>query len=122
MENNIKSKETIAQEALRLLSTVPEDKWTTFSYTDLKEKCCAIGHYNRLKSKNQNDYSSRNCSDDCGPDTLRQKSAEFLKAVHNAEYGDLATVNNTTNINGYKQESIKERVINCLADMVKSGY
>jgi hypothetical protein len=119
--NNIKTEETIAQEALRLLSTVPEENWITDRYTDGDGKCCAIGHFNRLKSKNQNDYNDYNCYER-NESGLRQKSAEFLAKIHKTGFADIATVNNTNRINGYNQESIKDRVINCLKDMVKAGY
>ena len=48
----IASRETVAQKALRLLMPVPAGDWITNVFTDQSGKCCAIGHYMRLKSKN----------------------------------------------------------------------
>lgn len=114
-------KETPAQKALRLLSPIPPSKWIKGDFSDDNDKCCAIGHYTRLTSKNPNDYSTYNCSDRSNNSDLRYISKVFLEEKHGAE-GDIASVNNYPTVNGYTQKSIKARVIKCLQDMIKAGY
>lgn len=121
----MKKKETVAQKALRLLSTVPKSKFITSNFTDEKGKCCAVGHYQRLQN-NKNDYSKVNCSDGVGflndGCDLRIKSKKFLAEKYNLLGPSIATVNNETTVNGYTQKTIKARVIRLLKDMVKAGY
>lgn len=108
-------KETVAQEALRLLSAVPKNKWITNNFTNKEDKCCAIGHYVRLTSNNPNDYSLSNCTDTpSSMSELRIISEQYL-----VDY-TIATVNNRQ-INRYQQKTPKDRVIACLKDMVKAG-
>lgn len=127
----MKKKETIAQEALRLLKPIPPSKWLTRKYSDEKGKCCALGHYNRLHSKYKNDFKHSNCSDHFGHIALRNASMHFLTETHKVEDKDIVTVNDYgaigTHKNGkvkifYTQKTIKGRVINLLKDMVKAGY
>ena len=108
-------KETVAQEALRLLSAVPKNKWITDVLTNEVDKCCAIGHYTRLKSSNHNNYSPTNCSDWSIPSSLRVVSKLYL-----VDY-TIATVNNRS-VDKYQQKTPKGRVIACLKDMIKAGY
>ena len=119
----IPKQETVAQEALRLLSPIPEEAFITGNFGDGEGKCCAIGHYVRLKSKNPNDFTEDNCRDfgtECVK--LRVESGVFLKKVHSLQGYDLPDVNNDSDINGYTEPVIKDRVIHCLKDMVKHGY
>lgn len=118
------SKETIAQEALRLLTPIPKEEFITQLFTDGEGRCCAIGHIKRLQSDNPSDYSSDNCSDNLTADIpIRTASTKYLKEVHNARYwASIASVNNNNNINGYTEPEIKDRVIHLLNDMVAAGY
>jgi len=120
MKKNTSTKETVAQEALRLLNAIPPSKWIKGDFSDDSSKCCAIGHYTRLKSKKPNNYSRINCHDGF-EGKLRKSSSDFLKEVHDIN-NNIAGVNNETSINGYTQKSVKARVIKCLKDMVKAGY
>ena len=47
---------TLAQEALELLSSVPAEDFIRGSFTNEIDKCCAIGHYHRLKSNDPTNY------------------------------------------------------------------
>jgi len=116
-------KETVAQEALRLLSPIPYDQWIKDVFTDEKGACCAIGHYTRLKSKNPNDYGFLNCRDFNAEENpvLRDSSCKFIQEKYDIK-DTIAGVNNTDEINGYNEPEIKDRVIHLLEDMVKAGY
>jgi hypothetical protein len=111
--------ETIAQEALRLLMSVPADDFIEGDFTDGVGKCCSLGHYQRLKN-NPADYSLLNC-DDHGNSDIRNLSRKFNSEIHGRGF-DIADVNNDPEYNGYTQPEIKDRVIALLEDMVKAGY
>jgi hypothetical protein len=55
--------ETLAQKALRLISSVPQDEFMPYDFTNGENKCCVVGHYMRLTSNNPTDYSKQNCDD-----------------------------------------------------------
>tara|TARA_R110000868_G_scaffold14426_3_gene67161 strand:+ start:15888 stop:16244 length:357 start_codon:yes stop_codon:yes gene_type:complete len=117
----MKTKETVAQEALRLLLEIPAEDFITDRFSDGKGKCCAIGHYTRLKSNNPLDYGNDNCID-LGNSLLRRRSSHFLVKKHNLNsFNNIATVNNANNVNGYTEPVIKDRVIHLLKDMVNEG-
>lgn len=117
-------KETVAQEALRLLTPIPKEDFITGLFTDGGGRCCAIGHIKRLQSDNPSDYSSDNCSDAFTADiAIRTASTKYLKEVHNANWlVSIASVNNNNDINGYTEPVIKDRVIHLLNDMIAAGY
>lgn len=115
--------ETIAQKALRLLSEVPEEDFIMGRFTDEVSKCCAIGHFVRLTSPNPTNFSFLNCSDNysCSDKILRTISESFLQRK-NISDKNIATVNDSTEINGYTEPGIKDRVIHLLKDMIEAGY
>jgi hypothetical protein len=118
----METKETLAQEALRLLTSIPKEDFIVNSFTDGIGKCCAIGHIQRLKSKNAKIYTPHNCNDyfvyeGC----IRQISEEFLFKEHSLIGRDISNVNNTTMVNGYNEPEIKDRVMHLLSDMVTVG-
>lgn len=117
-------KETVAQEALRLLIPIPAEDFITDKFTDEEGKCCAIGHIKRLKSYDPSNYSSDNCSDMFTEDAaIRTASVKYLRDVHNAAWSaNIASVNNNNDINGYTEPVIKDRVIHLLNDMIAAGY
>lgn len=115
-------KETVAQEALRLLTPIPAEDFITGKFSDGRGKCCAIGHIKRLQSNNPSDYSSFNCAEINRVHPIRSVSAVYLKDVHNAApHANIASVNNN-DINGYTEPVIKDRVIHLLNDMIAAGY
>lgn len=107
------SRESVAQEALRLLSSVPKEEWITGKYTDRVGKCCGAGHYCRLK-RNPESYSMSNCSEDLSFGFIIDIK-RFLEGV------DLFMVNDG-GVEKYNQDNPKDRVIALLEDMVKAGY
>ena len=122
----MKNKETVAQEALRLLKDIPEDEFITEKFTDTISKCCVLGHYRRLKSNNPEDYSAANIQWRKEGEELRQLSIDFSLKIHKT-YLSIASVNNRDlsyqAVNKfYKQETPKARSIAMLENMVKAGY
>ena len=116
------SKETIAEEVLRLLSPIPEDEFIVLRLTDGESKCCVIGHYERLMSRNPSDYSIVNCGmKNCVQNRLIQASSEFLFEKFGTYTNNIVTVNNAET-KYYPQPIIKDRVIAVLKDMIKAGY
>ncbi len=130
----MKKTETIAQEALRLLKDIPEEEWITDYFTNLKSKCCVIGHYTRLNSENPNDYLVTNCNDRFSG-KLRKYTTRFMKENKRFYRGnDISDINNGELISlqieskelksneTYKKVGPKQRVILFLEWMVKEGW
>ncbi len=116
-------KETLAQKAYRLLSSVPKTQWRTKDYTDGKSKCCFAGHYVRLTSDNPEDFSDSNCSNNT--EELRQlheDSIKFLEEKYGIEKNGFVSVNDYNTINGYTQKTIKYRNLKLLEEMIEAGY
>lgn len=108
----------IAEEALKLLSPIHYSKWMVYTFTNEKNKCCAIGHYQRLKSSNPENYSFANCED-------------FMSSPLRNAFVEIASVNNNLvplTCRGKDKEYIekyskyktpKTRVIKYLKDQIK---
>lgn len=114
--------QTLAQQARDLLEPVSEEQWIKGKFTNGENKCCAIGHLNRLTSENPDDYSVANCTlhekpEDSFTNILIKRSSEFL----NIYTFDIAAVNNGL-ISTYSQSTPKERTMALLTDMVEAGY
>lgn len=55
-----------ATDLLEIVSRISEKQWITENFTNGNDKCCFVGHIYRLSSKNPNDYSKENLTnDDC---------------------------------------------------------
>ena len=129
-----KSERDVIAKSLEQLKAIPTENFLTGIFTNGVDKCCAVGHLNRLNSKNPEDYSQSNCSDYNWMQSeeerlqtfnpIRGLSARFLTPKYpnpNDEYSrDLSGVNNTSFGSIYKQATPKERVIACLEDMLKT--
>lgn len=116
--------ETPCAHALRILKPIPKKNWIVKNFTDNIGKCCAIGHYTRLTSSNRKDFSHGNCSDWCRKplvDKLRKNTETFLNN-YGFHYRDIASVNNSPDINGFNEPEIKDRVIHLLTEAVKEGF
>jgi hypothetical protein len=110
-----------ASKAIELLKDIPEEDFITDRFTDKQGKCCAIGHLQRLTSQNPTNYSQNNCSDRIEGD-IRIASNKYLTEAYNLSYESIASVNNENTINGYNENTPKQRVLHLLEDMVKAGY
>jgi len=123
MNTNSEQTETIAQEAYRLLKDVDTNIWIT---TFMSNGCgigCALGHYNRLKSDNPNDFGIDNMSEIIMEfsSKLRLISQEYLTIKFNNSLLDIATINNNRH-GDYQENTPKERVLHLLTDMIEVGY
>ena len=115
-------KETIAQEALRLLEPIKSTKFITDKFTNDVDCCCAIGHYARLRSGNPDDYSLYNCSDRWRNGRLRTESAKYISSQKLSPFNKSIAHVNSTPIGKYQQKTPKARSIALLKDMIKEGY
>lgn len=106
--------ETLAQEARRVLSLIPDYRWCTGLFHDtITGQACALGHFNYYQEK---DYSDNK--------PLRQASAKYLEErgiflvdIASVNNGDICIVNHF-----YPQETPKQRTIALLDDMIKAGF
>lgn len=106
-----------AQQALDILSPIDSSKFITGRLTafDSKEfiKCCSVGFLN--KSQTSDPYI-----DNKELRTFYKAVEEFLFKTVGISY-NLTTVNDLSNINGYREPLPKDRVIHLLNDMIKAG-
>lgn len=113
-------KETI-QDAITKINAIPSENFITSEFSDGIDKCCVVGHLNRLSSENPENYSIKNCSDSLNnQNPLRILSIKFLQGVKSGFWvSDLSSVNNGKT-KTYKQKTPKERSLACLEDMLKT--
>lgn len=117
----IKIAESVAEKAYRLLKDIPENEWITDHFSDSSTRqCCAIGHYQRLKSSDPTNYTLQNCRDIFNNCDLRRTSARYLQSVGRTSTS-IAEVNNNE-VPEYNQPTTKGRVMAFLKDMIKAGY
>jgi hypothetical protein len=118
-----KEEKELIQDAITKISAIPSENIISQEFSDGTDKCCIVGHLNRLASENPQDYSVDNCSDTVlNQNPIRHLSLKFLNGVHTHEFWvtDLATVNNGTCQSKYPQATPKERSLACLEDMLKA--
>lgn len=100
--------ETKAQEARRLLGSIPEDQWHVGDYANkAKTKRCAAGH---LFTANPKEWTP-NCN-------FYRLVTEFLYPGHRVYFSDV----NDGLCKKYQQQTPKQRVIALLDDMIKAGF
>lgn len=108
--------ETIAQEARRLLSPIPEEQFTVCQYeNNAGDKCCSMGHINKAKSGNPFGSEFER--------VLRRSAADFLMKKarrYHDYYGNLVGVNDGKDPL-YQQKTPKRRVMKLLDDMIAAG-
>jgi len=110
-------------EAKELLLPIPQNDFLLHEFSDGDGKCCAIGHLVRLKSEDPLNYKQW-CGDEDESEVenfVRKQVRKYIRETHD-ESACLARVNNRNTINGYTQDSPKDRVIALLNDMIKDGY
>jgi hypothetical protein len=91
----------IIKDAILLLDAVPEENWICYYFTNEVDKCCAIGHYQRLTSSNPSDYSFANCDDFNYEYSSLRIAYEVLTgcslaSINNWWYKDIATCKGRT--------------------------
>lgn len=112
---------TTAQKALELIEPIPVKDFIGNIFSNEKDKCCVLGHINRL-SNNPEDYSYSNCINSDLGHQIRGSSSEFLNKWYNTSWVDIADVNNEPNVTGFKKGSRKARVVKLLKQMIENGY
>lgn len=103
-----------------IYSIITGEEMNDGMFTDKVGKCCAIGHYTRLRSVNPKDYGESNCID-IENIQLRDALAKYLHKIHSTDIS-ITTINNSNEINRYTEPEIKDRVIHLFEDMVAAGY
>ena len=109
---NTEQKTKTIQKALDILTPIPRKDWIISKYTNGVNKCCAVGHFNRLVN-NESDYSYSNCFHS-------ELEMDLRRATSNVDGDDISHVNNFE-VGKYKQKTPKGRVIRFLKDLLKSG-
>lgn len=115
-----------ATQIKELLLPIPADDFITEKFSNETGKCCFLGHLQRLTSDDPSDYSFYNCNDKLaynkGDETgARDLTKDFLTKIHGI-YCDGSSVNNQTDVNGYNEPIIKDRLMHMVNDMIKAGY
>ena len=127
--------------AKKLLEPIPPTQFITSAFSiPHKQQCCAVGHLQRLTSKNPEDYSENNCRDFKGglfqeatpsrilaPDVFnfaRITVQQFFEEKFSLPDTDLSDVNNSSKgyFGNYFEKDPKDRVIHLLNDMIADGY
>ena len=112
--------EITARKVKELLEPIPGGKWIVNKYTNEKNSCCAIGHYERV-TKNPNNYSFSNC----------ESRGELRKYFAEEYHVDIASINNRSyarvsskHIHHLDHDTPKERVISFLNECIlkEEGY
>ncbi len=108
---------SLVQQAFDILEPIPEEEFITVRYSNKIDKCCAMGHINRVV----NGGSYINASNSSIEIPLREKIIEYCRKFHDIETGDITTVNDEK-IDIFQQETPKQRVMALLKDMIAAGY
>lgn len=98
----------IIQQAITLLEPLREDEFMQKEFSNRKNRCCVIGHIQRLTSDNPNDYSRPNCNDDAGSFSVNTFGFYFRRACSKAGSCDIAAVNNHAPAGRIKETVLKE--------------
>ncbi len=118
-------KELTAQQIKDLLSSIPKEEWMEDRFSNDENKCCFLGHLQRLHSDNPKDYTIKNCSEGVFSLKKRTNARELTRKalikMHNLNI-DGADVNNSPDYNGYTEDNPKDRIMHLLDDMIKHGF
>lgn len=105
-----------AQQALDLLSPIPEDDFIKFKFTDNLSKCCTLGHLSRICSDNPENYSMENCE---------KLDMDFISKISDFVYKCELDVKGIVDVNDFSYKgktTSKSRAIQFFTDMAKAGY
>lgn len=81
----------IVEKAIKLLTPIPDQDWIIGQFSNGRDKCCAIGHFRRLTSKNPNNYDKLNCVDEFNLNKERDLRGAFSLLSNG---GCIAHINN----------------------------
>lgn len=130
----------IIEDAILILEPIPVEEWITNRFSNIRDaesayeptwvklKCCVIGHYQRLKSDNPNDYTLLNVSDGFDYFDNSYRPSDLRLAVSKFGY-DIARINNQkcsypSSIEDkfilFDGDTPKARVMQCLFHIIKT--
>lgn len=104
-------KETLAEEALRILEPIPEDHWCTGWYSNSSGHHCALGWMGH--AKNVKPQTTRFPISDRVMEFLKSRGVKYCLGITEVNDGELKL---------YPQTTAKQRIIALLQDMIKAGY
>ncbi len=116
-EPNEPSKETIAQEAKRILELIPEEKWIAHNYTNEGECRCGMGHWNEYRTGNP-----WNCDYEPQLNNVIRKFADSQTIRSRFSLDVTMSLVNDGDVKAYPQNTPKKRVMALLDDMIAAGY
>lgn len=103
------------------LKKIPSENVISGEFTNCRDSCCVIGHFQRLNSKDPSDYGIGNCQDDDGSRPFRGSFRNYVgkRLVKIGINVGIAGINNQETTN-YMQKSPKARSLACLNDLIKT--
>lgn len=111
-----------AVKALELLSPIPQDKFISHIYTNCMNKCCTVGHLNRLTSNKPDNYGINAINTSKAMMEFRDKTLKYLKEQKGfTNNSDIADISNMAT-DAYPQDTQKDRAIALLNDMIADGW
>jgi len=98
----------IIQDAYLMLKAIPRENWMTEDYSDDHNRCCFVGHYNRVSSDNVEDYSKANC--------LVVGFENYIQAAFHRADINIVGVNDDEGHAKYTQDHPKDRTMAACVD------
>ncbi len=105
------------QQAIKLLEPIPKEEFTTTVLWDGNNKCCSLGHLNRLLSKDPTNYVNAEYTPSKVMD-FSNRVRKFINKKSNQQAG-IITVNDYNTVNGYNEGNPKDRIIHLFTEMSK---
>ena len=102
------------------LKKIPSKNVISEEFTNCRDSCCVIGHFQRLNSKDPSDYGISNCEEGYiggNKETFGNYVGKLLVKIGIND--GIAYINNYETTN-YKQKSPKARSLACLNDLIKT--
>lgn len=116
MDGKIKRIESAAQ-MKAILEPIPAENFITNSYGYSSGKHCSLGHINTFITGDE-----RMAGTDCNGFGAQVIVDKFLREKHSISNGHIVTVNDYNYVNGYNEDTPKERIMHLIEDMIKAGY
>lgn len=107
----------LAEKAYDILKDVPQHNWIEHSFTNGKDKCCAISHLNRYEYKEHDkDYSFKTCMP-------HHNDTKISHIIRNSDLGTTIMNANDNWGESYTQygSNPKDRVINFLEEYIRNN-
>lgn len=105
------NKITSFQQIKDIIEPIPKEEFCELEYENKNGQCCVLGHIQKAISG-----SAKNDLDGYG---ARALSKQFLRDKHNIQFGDISSINNSPDVNGYTEPEIKDRLMHAIEDGIK---